>query len=161
MLVPRWRRSPAQSPEHWKRVAHRLKRVLGLGLILALVGAGCGCGGRLGAKALLQQSKSLQSEAAEGALLAQDAASGKTTGIYTREHASALYRAASQIDASLKAAKTEPALEAKLRQLAILARQISADLRRLGSASEDEQRTLTRELHAAAQSTQRIGEGLT
>ena len=90
-----------------------------------------------------------------------DAASGKTTRIYTREHASALYRAASQIDASLKAAQTEPALEAKLRQLAILARQISADLRRLGSASEDEQRTLTRELQAAAQASQRIGEGLT
>jgi hypothetical protein len=45
--------------------------------------------------------------------------------------------------------------------LAILARQISADLRRLGSASEDEQRTLTRELQAAAQASQRIGEGLT
>jgi hypothetical protein len=126
MDAPRWRRSPAQSLEHWERVAQRLKRVLGLGVVLALVGAGCGRGGGLGAKALLQQSKSLQSEAAEGALLAQDAASGKSTGIYTREHASALSRTASQIDASLKAAQTEPVLEPKLRQLAILARQISA-----------------------------------
>jgi hypothetical protein len=141
MDTPRWRRSPAQSPEDGKCVAQRLKRVLRLGVVLALVGAGCGSGGRLGAKALLQQSKSLQSEAAEGALLAQDAASGKTTAIYTREHASALYRAASQIDASLKSAH-------------------SADLRRLGSASEDEQRVLTRELQAAVQASQKIGEGL-
>jgi hypothetical protein len=57
----------------------RKTRVLVLGVILALLGAGCGSGGKLGAKALSQQSKSLQSEAAEGALLAQDAVSGKTT----------------------------------------------------------------------------------
>ena len=107
----------------------RLKRVLGFGVILAVVG-GCGSGGKLGAKALSQQSKSLQSEAAEGALLAQDAVSGRTTRVYTREHSSDLYKAASQAEASLKAAKTEPALEPKLRQLAVLAGQVSADLKR-------------------------------
>jgi hypothetical protein len=141
-------------------VSPRLKRVLGLGLILALVGAGCGSGGRLGAKALSQQSKALQSEAAEGALLAQDAASGRTTRIYTREHSSDLSRAASQAEVTLKAAKTDPALESKLRQLAVLAGQVSADLKRLGSASRDEDRALARELQAAAQASQKIGEGL-
>ena len=135
--------------------------MLGLGVILALVGAGCGSGGQLGAKALLQQSKSLQSEAAEGAFLAQDAVSGKTTRIYTSEHSFDLYKAASQAEASLKAAKTEPALEPKLRQLAILASQVSADLKRLGSASRDEQRALARELQAAALASQKIGDGLT
>jgi hypothetical protein len=137
-----------------------LKRVLALGVILALVGAGCGGAGELDAKALLLQSKSLQSEAAEGALLAQDAVSGKTTRIYTRGHASFLSAAASQAEASLRAATTEPALEPRLRRLTILAGHVSADLERLAVASTDEQRLLGRDLEAAALASQRIGEGL-
>jgi hypothetical protein len=138
----------------------RKTRVLVLGVILALLGAGCGSGGKLGAKALSQQSKSLQSEAAEGALLAQDAVSGKTTHIYTREHSSDLYKAASQAEASLKVAKTEPALEPRLGQLAILATQVSAALERLGGASKDELRALGRQLQTAAQESKKIGKGL-
>jgi len=139
----------------------RLKRVLGFGLTLALAGGGCGSGGQLGAAALSQQSKSLRSDAAEGALLAQDAASGRTTHIYTREHAADLYRAASQAEIMLKTVTTEPALESRFRQLAFLAGQVSADLARLGSASRDDDRALARELQAAAEASQKIGEGLT
>jgi hypothetical protein len=145
-----------------RRLGHmslRRKGVL-LGVVLALLGAGCGSGGRLGAKALSQKSKSLQSEAAEGALLAQDAVSGKTTRVYTREHSSELYKAASQAEASLKAAKTEPALQPKLRQLVILAARVSAALKRLGGASKDEQRALGLELQTAARESKRIGKGL-
>jgi hypothetical protein len=160
MDVPRWRRSPAPSPERRKSVALRLKQVLDLGVILVLVGASCGSGGQLSAEALLHQSKSLRSEAAEGALLARDAVSGKTTRIYTNEHSSDLSRAASQAEAFLKAAKTEPSLEPQLRQLAVLAGQVSADLMRLGSASRNEDLALARELEAAAQASQKIGEGL-
>jgi hypothetical protein len=138
----------------------RRARVLVLAVILALVAAGCGGGGKLGAKALSQQSKSLQSLAAEGALLAQDAVSGKTTRIYTREHSSDLYKAASQAEASLKAAKTEPALQPKLRQLVILAAQVSAALKRLGGASKEEERALGRELQTAARESKTIGKGL-
>ena len=129
-------------------------------MIVALFGAGCGGGGKLGVKALSQESKSLQSLAAEGALLAQDAVSGKTTRVYTREHSSDLYKAASQAEASLKAAKTEPALEPKLRRLAVLAAQVRADLKRLGGASKEEERAIGRELQAAAQESQKIGKGL-
>jgi hypothetical protein len=138
----------------------RRARVLVLGVILALVAAGCGGGGKLGAKALSQQSKSLQSLAAEGALLAQDAVRGKTTRIYTREHSSDLYKAASQAEASLKAATTEPALQPTLRRLTALATQVSAALKRLGGASKDEQPALGRELKTAAQESKKIGEGL-
>ncbi len=138
----------------------RLKRTLLLGVLLALVGAGCGGSGKLGAKALAQQSKSLQSEAAEGALLAQDAVSGKTTRVYTREHSADLYKAAAGAEASLQAAKTTLALEPKLRRLAVLAAQVRADLKRLGNASKDEARALARELQAAAEESQKIGEGL-
>jgi hypothetical protein len=138
-----------------------MKRALGLGVILALVGVGCGGGGQLDAKAMLLQSKSVQSQAAEGALLAQDAVAGRTTRIFTREHASALHKAATATEASLRAATTEPALELSLRQLTILAGHVSADLERLAVASTDEQRSLTRDLQAAAQASQRIGERLT
>jgi hypothetical protein len=138
----------------------RQERVLVLVVLLAFLGAGCGSGGKLGAKALSQQSKSLQSEAAEAALLAQDAVSGKTTRIYTREHSSDLYKAASQAEASLKAAKTEPVLQPTLRRLTALASQISNALKRLGGASNGEQRALGRELQTAAQESKKIGKGL-
>jgi hypothetical protein len=128
--------------------------------MLAMLGGGCGSGAKVGAAALLQQAKSLQSHAAEGALLAQDAVAGKTTSIYTREHASELYDAASRDVAPLKTAKTEPVLEPKLRRLTALATRVAADLERLGGASTDERRRLGRELEAAAQESQKIGEGL-
>jgi hypothetical protein len=161
MDVPRWRRSPARGSEHWSRIAQGTKRVLGLGVILALVGVGCGSSGLLDAQALLQQSKSLRAVAAEGALLAEDAASGKATPIYTHEHAVELSTNASQIEATLEAAETDPTREPELGQLAVLASEISADLERLSGASTHEQRTLAIELQAAAEASQRIGEGLT
>jgi hypothetical protein len=141
-------------------VSLRREGALVLGVTVVLLGAGCGSGGKLGAKALSQQSKSLQSEAAEGALLAQHAASGKTTRVYTREHSSDLYKAASHAEASLTGAKTEPALEPKLRQLAVIAARVVADLRRLGDASKEEQRALGRDLQAAALESRKIGESL-
>ena len=139
----------------------RRTSVLRLATICALIGTACASNGQPGAEALLQGSESLRSAAAEGALLAEDAVSGKATSNYIHEHAVELSEAASQIEATLKAATTEPALEPALGQLAILAGQISADLGRLSEASTDEQRTLTSELQAAADATQRIGEGLT
>ena len=139
----------------------RRTSILRLATICALIGTACASNGQLGAKALLEQSKTLRSQAAEGALLSEDAVSGKATSNYIHEHAVELSEAASQIQATLKAATTEPALEPALGQLAILAGQISADLERLGEASIDEQRTLTSELQAAADASQRIGDGLT
>jgi hypothetical protein len=136
-----------------------VKRVLVVGVMLVLLGAGCGSS-KLGAKALSQEAKSLQSQAAEGALLARDAVSGKTTRIYTREHSSDLYRAASKAEASLKAARTQPTLEPELRRLAELATRISTDLQHLGGASMDEERALARELQAAADESEKIGEAL-
>ena len=61
----------------------------------------------------------------------------------------------------MKAATTEPALQPKLRRLTVLATQVSAALKRLGGASKAEQRTLGRELQAAAHESEKIGKGLT
>ena len=151
-----WDRNRRQRRSPLRTCLSRVSSLFVLGVSLALLGAGCGSGGKLEAKALSQQSTSLQSLAAEGALLAEDAVSGKTTRIYTREHSSDLHKAASKVEASLKAAKTESALEPKLRQLAALAAQVSAALKRLGGGSKDTQRALGRELQTAARESKTI-----
>jgi hypothetical protein len=157
--TPRGRRSSAPSRERWS-VSVCLKEALVLGVVVALFGAGCGGGAKLGVNVLSQESKSLQSLAAEGALLAQDVAAGKTTRVYARVHSSDLSTAASQAEALLKTTKTAPALEPKLHQLAVLAARVRADLERLGGASKEEGRTIGRELQAAAQESQKISEEL-
>lgn len=135
--------------------------MLVLGVAVALVVAGCGSGGgKLGAKALAEQSKALQALAAEGALLAQDAGAGKTTRIFTRVHSADLHKAAAQAAASLKAAKTEPALMPKLRRLQGLAVRIRGDLERLGGAAKNQAPALGRDLQAAAQASKQIGASL-
>ena len=121
--------------------------VLAVGI--ALFTCACG-GGTLGAGAIAKESTTLQSLAAEGALLAQDSSAGKTTAIYTRVHSEALSKAASKAAASLQTAKTKPALEPKLRRLASLAGEVSADLKRLGHASKQEQSAIARRLQTAA-----------
>ena len=73
-----------------------------------------------------------------------------TTEIYTRVHSEALSKAASKAAASLQTAKTKPALEPKLRRLASLAGEVSADLKRLGHASKQEQSAIARRLETAA-----------
>ena len=60
---------------------------------------------------------------------------------------------------ALEAAKTESALEPKLRQLAALAAQVRAALKRLGGASKEGQRALGRELQTAARESKTIGKG--
>jgi hypothetical protein len=134
--------------------------VLALALVAVLLTAACGGQGTLGAKALGEQSKAVQSLAAEGALLAQDAAAGKSIGIYRREHSSELATAASKAEASLAGARTEHSLEPKLRALTALAGKVHADLKRLAHASEAEQRALGKALDAAAHTSERIGEQL-
>lgn len=122
--------------------------------------AGCGSAGSLGAKGLAEQSKAVQSLAAEGALLAEDSVAGKSTGVYRREHAAELSAAASKAESSLKVATVAPALGPKLRELAAVAGKVHADLRRLGGASRDQQRALGRKLEAAAHESERIGKEL-
>jgi hypothetical protein len=121
--------------------------VLAVGIALSA----CACGGgSLSAKGIQTQSTSLQSLAAEGALLGRDSAAGKTTAIYTRVHSEALSKAASKAAGSLQTATTEPALEPKLRRVASLATEVSADLKQLGHASTSEQLRLAEQLEKAA-----------
>jgi hypothetical protein len=138
----------------------RLTGVVILVVCAGSFGVACGGTGRLDAKALGAQSKQVQSLAAEGALLAGDSAAGKSTGIYLREHAGELSTAAATAQSSLQAASAAPGLGSKLRQLTAVAVNVRSELRRLGSASHDEQRALRAALEAAAQASKRIGTGL-
>ena len=131
------------APNHTSRA---LAAVVGLGLLAA----GCGSGGTLSAKALTQESSNLQSLAAEGALLARNSATGRTTGVFTRVHSEYLQKAASKSAKSLQSAKTTPALQSKLRRTARVATRVSSELEQLGHASTAEQQRLARELERNA-----------
>ena len=115
----------------------RIAGALALGLLAILFAAGCGGGGTLGAESLSQQSEAMQSLAAEGALLAQDAVAGKSTSVYVRVHSSELSKAASGVEAALEGASAQPALEPKRRELVAIAGHVRSALKRLGHASED------------------------
>jgi hypothetical protein len=116
---------------------------------LLLAASGCG-GGTLSAKALSQESKSLKSLAAEGALLARDAQAGKSTRIFRRVHSDYLYKTASKASTSLSNAKAAPGAAQELQKLTMLAGELSADLKRLGDASNDELPGLARDLENVA-----------
>jgi hypothetical protein len=118
--------------------------------VLALLASGCGGGGTLSAKGLSQESKSLKSLAAEGALLARQADAGKTTNIFRRVHSGYLYKAASKSSTSLRTAKTEPGLDAELRKLKHASGQLSDDLKRLGHASKGQLPGIARDLEVVA-----------
>jgi len=131
--------------------------------MLAVLGlfacAACGGGGELNADALTKQAEALQSVAAEGAMLGRDAGAGKTTDIFTREHADELYKTASKEEASLRSATTEPSLEPKLRRLTAAARKTSAALKALGDARENQQRRLGARLARTADEIEQIAGG--
>lgn len=106
-----------------------------LPIALALVLAGCG------SRSPEQQAESLHSLAAEGALLARDAADGRVTEPFTRVHSTELAKLATKLHTSSDA------------RIASLATEVAADLERLGDASHAGQLEIARELEAAARAT--------
>ncbi len=153
-----WRSEPGPRGQRG-RIGLRIWKSCALAGVLAILATGCG-GGELSADALSKQAESVQSVAAEGAMLARDAAAGKATGTFTRVHSSELEKSASQAASSLESAQTQPALEPKLRRLAALAGDVSDELDRLGEASKAEQRALAVRLASAAVRSKRLGKGL-
>jgi hypothetical protein len=129
-------------------------------LVAVLFATGCGGGGSLGAQSLAKQSDAIVSLAAEGALLAHDGADGRTTAIFTREHAADLSKAAATTASSLGKATTKASLEPRLRELRRLAAQVRVQLRRLDGASADDERAIAHGLERAAAAAKKIGDGL-
>jgi hypothetical protein len=135
---------------------HR-KLALTIGLLVVLLCVSCSAGGRLGAEDLSQELDALRSHAAEGALLAQDAAAGRSTRTFTREHSSALAESVAQAETSLKAATTEPALEATLSRLKVLAARIGSALERLSAAPRSQDLAIARELETSERLAAELG----
>ena len=104
-----------------------LARALVALTLVAVLLAGCGS-----QNALPQQSKSLKALAAEGSLLAGNAARGRSTTVFTREHTGFLLTSA-RSSASALARQTS----AKGRQLARLAVRVRDDLERLQQSGSD------------------------
>jgi hypothetical protein len=129
-------RSPAAV--HDSGVIARKAVVLASALLLV---AGCGGKGVLGPKALQQEATGLQSLAAEGGVLAGDAARGRSTSVFLRVHAQYLTKAAQSSASTLAAGG--PAAQ----PLAAVARIVALDLGRLSRSGAD--RTQQRRLAAA------------
>lgn len=112
-------------------------------LVVALLLVGCGT-----PTSVEKQAEEIASRAAEGALLAHDAAEGDTTATFTRVHADALRRKvealASQID--------HP-------RLARVARTVAAALERIGADADDRGAAIGVEirLERAARTAEAIG----
>ena len=123
----------------------------------ALLLAGCGGQGAPDMKALQQEATTLQSTAAEGSLLASDAARGRSTSTFVRVHANEL----------AVAARSSAAVFAKGRgteahQLAGLADRVGRDLDRVSHSPSDRaiQRRLASVLARAAARASRLARRL-
>ena len=134
-------------------MARRLLAVPALAFVLA------GCGGsssQLTAKSLKKEVEAVQALAAEGALLADGAARGRTLGTFTRTHAQDLATPAETASRTLRGAQAPPALDPKRRAALFLAARVDASLTELGqSVSRERARLIARTLHAA---DQKLGE---
>jgi molybdopterin biosynthesis enzyme len=84
--------------------------------LTVLVAAGCGGSSTLSEKTLQKQTETVQSAAAEGALLASDVASDRTTEPFTRVHAEKLAEQAKKAAESLSKARPAAGLEDARRQ---------------------------------------------
>jgi hypothetical protein len=119
--------------------------------------AACGGQGTLGKKALSQEAKGIESLAAEGGLLAGDAARGRSTSTFTRIHARFLRDAARTSAGTLQRGRTS-----KARRLANLADRVGNDLERLSRSRSDRdlQRLLQHDLILAGDATKRLDRSL-
>jgi hypothetical protein len=113
-------------------------------LVVVAVVLLAGCGSQ---NSLEQQSKSLKALAAEGGLLAGDAARGRATTVFTREHTGFLLKSA-RTSASTLARQTS----VEGRQLARVAARVTDDLERLQQSGSDraEQRRVENDLERIA-----------
>ena len=74
-----------------------LARLLLISVVL-LAAAGCGGGGSVSQKDVQKQFAAIQSLAAEGALVADGAADGRTTDVFVRVHTGYLDKAARKVE---------------------------------------------------------------
>ena len=127
-------------------------------LAALVVLAGCGAGGTLDREALQKEAESIQSFAAEGALLARDVADGKSTVPFTRVHAGELHEQASKLEQTLSEAKAAPAVGEELAQAVAVIDDVVATLDQLERSPGDSElaRGAQRKLEQAAKKAEQL-----
>ena len=105
--------------------------------LLILPAAACGGGGTLSTKAFQKQAESLQSFAAEGALVAEGTADGRATETFVSVHTEYLGKAATKVETELGSAQARGGLEEKRKSALRLAGRITDELGQLDRAPDD------------------------
>ena len=105
--------------------------------VVFLAAAGCGGGGSVSQKDVQKQFAAIQSLAAEGALVADGAADGRTTDVFVRVHTGYLDKAARKVETQLSSAQASGAAERDRVRAARLASSVSDQLARLGDDPGD------------------------
>ncbi len=108
--------------------------LIALGLLLL---AGCGGSGSASQKDIQKQFEAIQSLAAEGALVADGAADGRTTDVFVRVHTGYLDEAARKVQAQLSSEHASGAAERDRIRAARLASSVADQLARLGDDPGD------------------------
>jgi hypothetical protein len=108
----------------------------------------------LSTKALQQEASSLQSLAAEGSLLASDAARGRSTTVFVRVHGAELAKTA-KASATLLGGSRSPGS----RRLAALGARLTRQLDQLAQSGSDRatQRRLAAQLNRGAAQAEKLG----
>jgi hypothetical protein len=134
-----------------------VNRNIGALSALVFVLTGCG-GGTLDAQSFKKEAEAIQSFAAEGALLADDVADGKSTVPFTRVHAGELTERAAKLAQTLASAEATPAVREELAEAVELAKLVTARLEELENAPGDAEaaRRVRRELEAAARRAEEL-----
>jgi hypothetical protein len=107
--------------------------------VLALLLCSCG-GGQLSKKELQKDVESIQSLAAEGALVAREAADGSTTDVFVRVHSQSLQKAADKVEQKLSSAQASGSLDADRANAQQLAARVADELGRLHAHPGDRAR---------------------
>jgi hypothetical protein len=137
--------------------------VLLRGLLISavlLAAAGCGGGGSASQKDVQKQFEAIQSLAAEGALVADGAADGRTTDVFVRVHTSYLDDAAQKVATELSSAQAEGAVDRDRERAAHMASQVADELAQLRDDPGDKAgaRRIEKQLrHDAALAERRAG----
>jgi hypothetical protein len=106
--------------------------------IAVSLAAGCGGGGTLSHDSLRKEAESIQSVAAEGALLAHDSADGRTTTPFVSVHSEVLAESAGKVAQKLESAAVEPGLEQDRARAERLATRIEEELDQLDEHPDDQ-----------------------
>lgn len=117
-------------------------------IVLTVSLAACN-GGTVDKHALTNDSATIASIACEGALLAHDVSSGRTTASFTREQAEELRIQASNFQDALRSRPTSTSIESRVRAAAGRAAQISRTLARLQADPTDKSLAATVEQRLA------------